>query len=434
MNALPPGPNTVLPAYSTLDPGTNPLSANNDFSQLVLAHGLRNPFRMEIDPLTGNLYIGDVGAGTVEEYSEYVYPSSGPLPLVNFGWPWREGNIAGVSCGGTQPPNLVDPIGWETHGGGWAAVMGGARYRNLGGAFDFGASYEGNAFFLDYYAGQVRRLVFNGTWQPAPAVPGQPSPGNWGTGFTNVTSLRLGPDGALWFTQHNNTLRRVRLLGPVPSITAISGSDQRTPAGEAFAQPLVVRVFDAQNNPLPGGQVHFAVSGGATLSTTNPVLADANGFAQTTVTANATPGGPITVTGTTPNGITSATFSLYARKLTVTPAAQYLVVSINNATSATPPAVPYVVMLSFPGSPTLPTFLGPLCIDPSYALAVVIEDGTGIFGYVSFSGTGGTGSPSLTKLYTVPPGLFAGQQMKFLAVGIDPLTGWFRTNCEVRQF
>jgi hypothetical protein len=91
-------------------------------------------------------------------------------------------------------------------------------------------------------------------------------------------------------------------------------------------------------------------------------------------------------------------------------------------------------MLSFPGSPVVPTSIGPLCIDPFYALAVVIEDGTGVFNFVSFSGTGGTGTPSLTKLYTLPPGLFTGMQMRFLAIGFDPLTGWFRTNCETRQF
>jgi glucose/arabinose dehydrogenase len=433
----PAGGSTVLPTYSALDPGTNPLSANTDFSQLLIGHGLRNPFRMEIDPVTGNLYIGDVGAGSVEEYTEYVYPTSGPLLLVNFGWPWREGHLPGSSCTGSPPAGMVDPIAWETHGGGWAAVMGGARYRNLGGQYDFGSSYEGNAFFLDYYAGQLRRLVPSGpgTWTLAPQVPGQPNATNWGTGFTNVTSMRLGPDGALWFTQHSgNALKRVRLLGPVPSIQSVSGTGQRGPAGEPFAQPLVVRVFDPQTNPLPGGQVNFSVSGGATLSTTNPVTADSNGFAQTNVTALPTPGGPISITATTPGGITNAVFNLFARKTTVTPAGNLLVVSINNTTSATPAQVPYIVMLSFPGSPTLPTFIGPLCIDPGYALAVVIEDGTGAFGFVSFSGTGGIGSPNLTKLYTLPPGLFTGQQMKFLAVGIDPITGWFRTNCEVRQF
>jgi glucose/arabinose dehydrogenase len=436
VSTLPAGGSTTLPSFASLDPGNNPNSAANDFSQLVLAHGLRNPFRMEIDPLTGSLYIGDVGGGAVEEYSEYVYPSSGPLPLVNFGWPWREGAQAGFGgCGGSAPAGLVDPIGWQNHGSGWAAVMGGARYRNLGGAHDLGASYEGNAFFLDYYAGEVRRLVQNGTtWQLAAPVPGQPSATNWATGFSNVTSLRLGPDGALWFTTHNgNALKRLRLLGPVPSINAISGGGQRVPAGEAFAQPLVARVFDPQGNPLAGGTVNFAVSGGATLSTTNPVIADGNGFAQTTATATAV-GGGVTVSATTPGGITNASFSLFGRKITATPAAQFLVLTVSNQTSAVPPQVPYVVMLSFPGSPTLPTIVGPLCIDPAYALAVVIEDGVGAFGFVSFSGTGGVGAPSLSKLYTLPPGLFTGQQMKFQAVGIDPITGWFRTNCETRQF
>lgn len=434
VSGLPPGGSTVLPAYSVLDPGTNPLSNNTDFTQLLVAHGLRNPFRMEIDPLTGNLYIGDVGAGAVEEYSEYVYPASGTLPLVNFGWPWREGNVAGFTCAGSQPPGLVDPIGWESHGAGWGSVMGGARYRNLGGQYDFGPSYEGNAFFLDYFAGQVRRLVNNGgTWSVAPAVPGQPSATNWATGFNDVTSLRLGPDGALWFTQHTNQLKRVRLLGPVPSVAAVSGGGQRGPAGEPFPQPLVVRVLDPQGNPLPGGLVNFSVAGGATLSTTNPVTADAQGLAQTTATSNAI-GGAATVTGTTPGGITSAQFALFGRKITATPAAQLLVLTVSNQTSAVPAQMPYIVMLSFPGSPTLPTIVGPLCIDPTYALAVVIEDGIGAFNFVSFSGTGGVGAPSLTKIYTPPAGIFAGQLMRFQAVGLDPITGWFRTNCEQRQF
>jgi glucose/arabinose dehydrogenase len=430
----PAGGSTTLPAFGALDPGTNPNSAATDFSQLVIAHGLRNPFRMEIDPVTGNLYIGDVGGSAMEEYSEYVYPTSGPLPLVNYGWPWREGNQPGFGCGGTQPPGLVDPIAAVSHGSGWASVMGGARYRNLSATNGFGAAYEGNAFFLDYFAGELRRLVFaGGTWSPAPPVTGQPNATNWGTGFNNVTSLRLGPDGALWLTQHSNTLKRVRPIGPTPSVVAVSGGGQRVPAGEPYPLPLVVRVLDAQSNPLPGGTVLFSVSGGATLSTTNPVIADSQGFAQTTATATAL-GGGVTVNATTPGGIAPATFGLFGRRISATPATNLLVLSVSNQTDAVPANVPYIVMLSFPGSPVLPTIVGPLCIDPAFALAVVIEDGVGAFGFVSFSGTGGIGTPGLTKVYTLPPGLFTGLQMRFQAVGFDPLTGWFRTNCETRQF
>ena len=91
-------------------------------------------------------------------------------------------------------------------------------------------------------------------------------------------------------------------------------------------------------------------------------------------------------------------------------------------------------MLAFPGSPTLPTPLGTLCIDPAYALAVVLEDGIGIFGGISHSGSGGIGSPSLIRTYSLPAGMLTGQTIRFQAVGLDPLTGWFRTDCATVQF
>lgn len=434
VSGLPPGGNPTAPAYSAIDPGDNPNSAATDFSQLVIANGLRNPFRAEIDPLTGSIYIGDVGNASVEEYSEYVYPATGALPLVNFGWPWREGNIAGTSCGGTQPSGLTDPLATVTHGAGWSSIMGGARYRNLGGQYDLGAAYEGNAFYLDYYAGQLRRLVESGgVWSAAPAVPGQPNATNWGTGFLNVTSLRLGPDGALWFTQHNNTLKRVRLLGPVNSVAGVSGAGQIVPAGEPFAEPIVARVFDATGNPLPGGSINFAVGGGATLSTTNPVIADGNGYAQTTATSTST-GGGATVTATTPGGITNATFGLFGRKIRALPASNLLVLTILNQTTAVPAQVPLIVMASLTGGAPLPTFLGPLCTDPFSGLTFVMEDATGAFGFASLSGTGGMGTPGLTKVYTLPPGLLTGLQLHFQALGFDPVNGVFRTDCETRQF
>ena len=48
-----------------LDPGDNPFSGDANLDKrLILAYGLRNPFRFSIDPVYGRLYIGDVGAGT----------------------------------------------------------------------------------------------------------------------------------------------------------------------------------------------------------------------------------------------------------------------------------------------------------------------------------------------------------------------------------
>jgi glucose/arabinose dehydrogenase len=435
VSALPSGGSLALPPYSALDPGTNPLSANNDFSQLVIAHGLRNPFRMEIDALTGNIYLGDVGASAVEEYDEYVYQASG-LSLVNFGWPWREGNIAGPSgCAGSPPPGLVDPIAVVPQTAGWVSLMGGARYRNLGGASDFGPAYEGDAFFLDYSAGGLRRLRHTGQWGLAPPVAGQPTATEWGNGFEYTTCLRLGPDGSLWFTQQQGLglLKRVRRGPGANSVTVVAGDGQRGAAGETFAQPLVVRLEDQNGNAVVGGQVAFAVAGPGAVATANPVLTNANGEAQASIAAG-NQGGAIAVSASTPNGLAAASFQLFARKLAATTASSFLILSIANQTDAVPPQVPYVVLMSLPGSPTLPTILGPLCVDPGYALALVIEDGLGMFGGVSFSGSGGIGAPNLNAVYALPPGIFAGLVVNFQAVGFDAIDGWFRTNCEPRLF
>ena len=442
--ALPAGASGTEPSYSTLDPGDNPNSAATGWSQLVIAYGLRNPFRMEIDQATGNCYLGDVGQVSAEEYSEYVY-QAGNLQLVNFGWPWREGNLNYSSCGGATPPGLVGPIAQETSGS-WNSIMGGPIYRNAGTPFDFGAGYEGDAFYHDYFAGQLRRLKkANGVWGPAPQVPGQPSAASWGTGFNGCTAMRMGPDGALYYLQHPGTyatsggfLRRIRALGPTNSVVAVSGGDQIGPHGETFAQPIVAQVLDTSGNPLPGGTINFTVTGGHSLSTSNPVTADSNGFASTIVTANGTAGGPLTVTASTPGSQTDGSYDLFARKLSVTgivSSTTLLVVSVVNQTDALPATVPYMLFMSYPGSPTLPTPIGPICTDPGYALTITLEDGIGVFGGISFSGTGAIGTPSKTWLYQgVPNWLLQGQQMRFQAVGLDPLTGWFRTNCEIEQF
>lgn len=230
---LPVGGGLVAPAVSLLDPGDNPLSSNTDLSQLVIAYGLRNPFRMAIDSLTGNLYLGDVGAAAAEEVNEYV-AAAGALPLRNYGWPWVEGAAAhSNSCGGSAPTGLTAPIAVGSHTAGWASLIQGPRYRNQGGAFDFGASYEGSVFFMDYWQGWLRRLEDTNGWAVAQPVAGQPSNENWGASLHRVTSMRQGPDGAIYWTQGpigpgGGRLRRVR--PNVSSSTSSFGSGCGSPA------------------------------------------------------------------------------------------------------------------------------------------------------------------------------------------------------------
>src|SRR5262245_21572457 len=71
-------------ARDLLIPPGNPFSGS-DNAGLVYAMGLRNPWRMHIDPATGTVYVADVGEGATEEVNEIVAGR-------NYGWPFREGN------------------------------------------------------------------------------------------------------------------------------------------------------------------------------------------------------------------------------------------------------------------------------------------------------------------------------------------------------
>jgi len=105
-------------------PTGNPFTSPN--APEVWAYGLRNPFRNSFDPLTGNLYIGDVGQGAVEEIDLMRPGDAG----ANFGWPIMEGTQA--YRGPANTPGLTPPIAEYSHGTGprdGTSVTGGVVYR-----------------------------------------------------------------------------------------------------------------------------------------------------------------------------------------------------------------------------------------------------------------------------------------------------------------
>ncbi len=84
----------------TIPPG-NPFATAGGAPE-TFAYGLRNPFRAGFDRQTGNLFIGDVGQGAIEEI-DLIRPGEAGL---NFGWPILEGtrvNQAGSTAGMTPP-------------------------------------------------------------------------------------------------------------------------------------------------------------------------------------------------------------------------------------------------------------------------------------------------------------------------------------------
>lgn len=89
--------------------------------------GLRNPWRYSFDRATGDLYIGDVGQGDVEEIDFTPRTSPG---LENYGWDLYEGSRR-FEPGEPGPGRLVFPVFEYGHDGGNCTVVGGYVYRGV---------------------------------------------------------------------------------------------------------------------------------------------------------------------------------------------------------------------------------------------------------------------------------------------------------------
>jgi glucose/arabinose dehydrogenase len=128
--------------------------ADNPFGNEVWAYGLRNPWRMSFDRLTGDLYIGDVGQG---EWEEIDFLTAGSPGGANFGWDHREGSH---DYEGGGPEGMIDPVAEYSHPEGGCSVTGGYVYR--------GSMPEWNGIYLygDYCTGMIWGLIqIEGGWQ-----------------------------------------------------------------------------------------------------------------------------------------------------------------------------------------------------------------------------------------------------------------------------
>jgi glucose/arabinose dehydrogenase len=133
-------------------PASNPFVGRGGRNE-IYAYGLRNPWRFSFDRRNGDLYIGDVGQGAVEEID---YAPRGAARGRNYGWSCFEGNRSydkSRNCPGATAPIL-------TYGraGGECSVTGGVVVRDpqlpaLAGRYVYG----------DFCTGQMRSLrVTNG--------------------------------------------------------------------------------------------------------------------------------------------------------------------------------------------------------------------------------------------------------------------------------
>lgn len=156
----------------------------------VFAYGLRNPWRMSIDPTSGDVWIPDVGQDSFEEINRLPAARAGQ----NFGWRAREGL---QKFGGSRPRNSTDPVYDYPHKDGRCAVVGGAVYR--GSAMP---QLVGWYVFGDVCSGDIDALrPVAGGWQAV----------SLGAHLSYLTAFGVGNNGELYATSLEGGVVR---LGP----------------------------------------------------------------------------------------------------------------------------------------------------------------------------------------------------------------------------
>jgi glucose/arabinose dehydrogenase len=115
----------------------------------IVGNGLRNPWRYSFDRRTDDLYIGDVGQGSLEEI-DYL-PRARLGTLQNYGWPLFEGR-ARFKEAEQGPGRLVEPVAQYDRDGG-CSVTGGVVYRGTQ-----VRGYAGRYLYGDYCSGIIWSL------------------------------------------------------------------------------------------------------------------------------------------------------------------------------------------------------------------------------------------------------------------------------------
>lgn len=107
---------------------------------------------------------------------------------------------------------------------------------------------------------------------------------------------------------------------PPDAITIVSGDNQSGQPGQALANPFVVEVVDANDDPVSGVTVNFSVTAGGGSLSRSSATTNNNGRAQTTLTLGDEPGENSVIARVT--GITGVTFTARSGMLVLVGASQ----------------------------------------------------------------------------------------------------------------
>lgn len=205
-------------------PADNPFYAQTTGSnRAIWAMGLRNPFTFGVHPLTGRVFINDVGQSTWEEIND-------GLAGANYGWPNTEGP--------TTNPQYTTPLYWYANNNAVeCAIAGGTFYAPE--VRQFPASYVDQYFFSDLCGGWIRTL--DASYQAT----------GFASGLSNPVDLVVGHDGSLYsLARGGGVLRRIRWDNALDGDVNNDGT-----VNDADAFYLINHLYGGGPAPAHGGDV-----------------------------------------------------------------------------------------------------------------------------------------------------------------------------------
>jgi glucose/arabinose dehydrogenase len=182
-------------------PNDNPYFGNNlGYREEIYAYGFRNPWRFSFDPVTGDLWVGDVGQDRLEEIDVVAKGK-------NYGWGIMEGSSCYNPSMDCNQTGIELPVWNYTHDVG-SAVIGGFVYRGP----DLADLY-GSYVYGDYGSGRIWALKYDGTTVENTLLADT---------ALNIASFGVDQQNELFFTAYNGKVYKLTstIIPEVPSTLA----------------------------------------------------------------------------------------------------------------------------------------------------------------------------------------------------------------------
>ncbi|HQZ18423.1 MAG TPA: PQQ-dependent sugar dehydrogenase [Vicinamibacteria bacterium] len=184
-------------------PPDNPFVGRAGSLPEIWAYGLRNPWRFSFDRATGDLYIGDVGQGALEEIDVGLASRRG---AENYGWNTMEGSRCYSPSSNCNMSGLTLPVTDYGRGDGFS-VTGGVVYRGCR-----MPGYAGQYFYADYGSGMIRSFRLDASRATDPR--------DWTAALSGATrairnpsSFGVDADGEIYIVDYDGEVYRIDPAG-----------------------------------------------------------------------------------------------------------------------------------------------------------------------------------------------------------------------------